>query len=175
MPDYSKCVIYKITTGDDLYIGSTCNFTRRKNHHKSSIYDNKLKDYNTKLYKTIRENDGEWDIKIIKQYPCDSRIEQVTEEERCRVLLGANLNSQKCNTTKEERAEYMRLFNLNYRNGEKRNELLQSKREYYEKNKDRYRQIVSCECGCEVTQMSLLRHKKSVKHNKLMESKTQNL
>ena len=26
MPDYKKCVIYTIRTGEGLYVGSTCNF-----------------------------------------------------------------------------------------------------------------------------------------------------
>jgi len=136
MPDYSNTVIYKITSGDDLYIGSTCNFTRRKNSHKSAIYNDKIKDYKTKLYKTIRKNDGEWEMKPIVEFPCKTKLEKVTEEERYRVLLGANLNSEKCSTTKEERKEYMRLYNLNYRNGEKRDELLEKKNEYYDKNKE---------------------------------------
>ena len=41
MPDYKKAIIYKITTGDNIYIGSTCNFTKRKWAHKNSIYNEK--------------------------------------------------------------------------------------------------------------------------------------
>ena len=201
MPDYAKTVIYKITTGNDLYIGSTCNFTRRKNCHKSAIYNDKIKDYNTLLYQTIRENDGEWDIKVVVEFPCNTKQEKTIEEERLRILLGANLNGYKCHTTKEERTEYMRLFSLNYRNGDKRDEMLKAKKEWYENNKvnirlqqneyrannielcrqqkkdsyhlnkEKHKEITICDCDCEVRKREITRHKKTAKHIKLMEAK----
>ena len=50
MPNYEDCVIYTIRSGEHLYVGSTCNFVRRKCCHKNCI-DTR----NQKLYKTIRE------------------------------------------------------------------------------------------------------------------------
>lgn len=91
MPDYSKSIIYTIRTRDGLYVGSTTNFINRKYQHKQNI-----KDCERKLYKTIRENDGEWDMKPYKQFPCESKIQLVIEEERIRCELKADLNQQKC-------------------------------------------------------------------------------
>ena len=53
--DYSKTVIYKIVCNDlnitDLYVGSTTQFTKRKNSHKtSSNISSKNPSYNYKLY-----------------------------------------------------------------------------------------------------------------------------
>ena len=204
MPDYSKTVIYKNTTGDDLYVGSTCNYTRRKTFHKNAIHNDKIKDYNMKLYKNIRENGCQWDMKPVLEYPCKTKLEKVTEEERVRVLLGANLNGYKCSTTKEERDEYMRLFSLNYRNGERREHLLEQKKEYYHKNKeeirlkckeyrsnnsekikqqkresyhknkDKINETIICECGCEVNKKGFQRHIKTKKHINLMKPNVEN-
>ena len=96
MPKYEDCVIYTIRSGDCLYVGSTCNFTRRKHCHKSSSNNENDKAYNTKLYKTIRENDNEWDMQPHKLFPCKNKMEMRIEEERCRVELKANLNSFSC-------------------------------------------------------------------------------
>ena len=59
--DFSKTVIYKIQNVDNpelLYIGSTSNFTQRKHQHKSNCRNDNGKEYNLKLYQTIRENGG---------------------------------------------------------------------------------------------------------------------
>ena len=74
--DFSKTVIYKIQHNliDDLiYVVSTTNFTNRKHKHKSSCRNANSKEYNLKLYQTIRDN-GNWDafsIVVIKEFPCE--------------------------------------------------------------------------------------------------------
>ena len=85
MPNYEDCVIYTIRSGDHLYVGSTCNFVRRKCCHKSSLNNENDKAYNYKLYQTIRENDNEWDMQPYKLFQCKNKMEMNIEEERCRV------------------------------------------------------------------------------------------
>jgi len=87
MPDYSKGCIYMIKKQDDfnnnnVYIGSCCNFTRRKNQHKSNCYNKNRKNYNLKLYQNIRENGGwdSWCMTKIIDYPCNSKSELNTME-----------------------------------------------------------------------------------------------
>ena len=62
MPNYEKCVMYKIicndTTIKDIYVGSTCNFTRRKCGHKSDCNNANTSRYNLKVYQFIRTNGG---------------------------------------------------------------------------------------------------------------------
>ena len=61
MPDYAKTVIYKLINYDypDLvYVGSTTNFTKRKQNHKVRCLNPNDKKYNYKVYASIRENDG---------------------------------------------------------------------------------------------------------------------
>ena len=69
MPDYAKTIIYKLINYDypDLvYVGSTTNFTKRKQKHKESCLNEKSKKHNLKVYTNIRENDGWENWSMIK-------------------------------------------------------------------------------------------------------------
>ena len=113
MPDYSKCVIYTIRTGEGLYVGSTCNFTNRKYGHKSCINNEARREYNNKLYTAIRANDGAWDMQPHSQYPCNSKMEMTIEEERVRKELKADLNSCSCNgIDSDKRSKYQKEYRL---------------------------------------------------------------
>ena len=87
--DFSKGLIYTIVCKTDetlLYVGSTTNFTQRKYKHKSTCYCEKNKDHNLQVYVMIRANGG-WDsfeMKPVKEHPCDNKIQLVIEEERIR-------------------------------------------------------------------------------------------
>ena len=96
MPDYSKCVIYTIRTGEGLYVGSSCNYVKRKYNHKSNLNNESCREYNFKIYKTIRENGGAWDMQPHAVYPCNSKTEMNIEEERVRKELNADLNMYSC-------------------------------------------------------------------------------
>ena len=146
MPDYKKCVIYTIRTGEGLYVGSTCNYNNRKYNHKSTMNNEKSKGYNYKLYQTIRENDGAWDMQPHSEYPCNSKIEMNIEEERIRKELNANLNMNSCFSiltkqdynkkhrlaNKEKNKEYQKEYRL--ANKEKNKEY---QKEYRLKNKNK--------------------------------------
>ena len=134
MPDYSKCVIYTIKTGDGLYVGSSCNFNRRKCSHKSIINNENNKDYNIKLYQTIRDNGGAWDMQPHSVYPCNSKMEMNIEEERVRKELNADLNINSCYSVVTKK-EYDKEYHL--ANKDKRN---QYSKEYDIKNKDKIKQ-----------------------------------
>ena len=62
---------YKIVCKDenitDCYVGSTINFNHRKRCHKENCYNNKLKQYNCKVYQFIRNNGNweNWEIPIV--------------------------------------------------------------------------------------------------------------
>jgi len=114
-------------------------------------------------------------MEIYKQFPCENVDELENEEERVRVELNATLNGKRCrnsltkkeryaewyNNNKEHRKEYLKEYSKIYRK-ENREQLLKDKREYGG-------EIVTCECGCELRRDTLLRHRKSKKHLKLME------
>jgi len=68
--DYSKIVIYKIVCNDlnikDVYVGSTTDFRKRKNAHKTHCCNVDSRDYNLKVYTIIRANGGWCDWTMIK-------------------------------------------------------------------------------------------------------------
>ena len=199
MPDYSKSIIYTIRTRDSVYVGSTINFRSRKKQHKYCIYTENGKQYNQKIYKTIRENDSEWDMQPYSKYPCKDKLELTIEEEKVRQLLKADLNSKSCGTgcsTKKERKKQYYEQNKNKIDErhkqyyeQNKNELMEYQKQYYETNKDKIKernkqyqktnkdkiskrnnQKVTCECGCIVLKLCLTQHRKTKKHLKLIQS-----
>jgi len=116
MPDYSKCVIYTIKTPNGLYVGSTCNFVNRKYQHKIAIHNENAKTYNRLLYKNIRENNDEWDMKPHCEFPCENKTQMTIEEERVRRELNADLNMCSCYNTEQD--------------------IVENKKQYYQDNKD---------------------------------------
>ena len=71
--DYSNTIIYKIYCKDskfnEIYVGHTTNFIKRKYSHK--INCNNLKNH-FKIYDTIRQNGGwtNWSMVEIAKYNC---------------------------------------------------------------------------------------------------------
>tara|TARA_R110001606_G_scaffold346367_1_gene495325 strand:- start:39 stop:566 length:528 start_codon:yes stop_codon:yes gene_type:complete len=168
MPDYSKGLIYTIKTGNSIYVGSTTNFTKRKHQHKVVI---KANIDNTKLYSTIREN-GEWDIKPYKEFPCENKTQLTIEEERVRCDLKADLNMKCCGG--QDRKKYLKDNEEHTRKRQKiynetnKNIIKENCKKYYENNKDKilehYKKKVTCECGCLVRLAGLQEHKRTKKH-----------
>ena len=89
MPDYKNGCVYLIKHNQDfdnenVYIGSCCNFIRRKCEHKSVCNNPNIRNYDLKLYKSIRENGGweEWIMMKLHDYPCNNKYELNKEERR---------------------------------------------------------------------------------------------
>ena len=158
--DYKKSIIYTIICNTDdslIYVGSTTDFRRRKNDHKTKSIsinqDNRRT--NTFLYKMIRDNGG-WDNFTItpnKEFPCENKIQLVIEEERIRKELNASLNTYKAIITAEEKQQEAKetnhqiWINITPEEKDKKNE---RHRESYQRNKEK----------------ESLRKKKSYKENK---------
>ena len=108
--DYSKGLIYSVVCKTDetlLYIGSTTNFRQRKNAHKGACINENNGNHNLQLYVMIRATGG-WDsfkMTPVKEYPCESKIQLVIEEERIRKEMKANLNAIRAYVSPEERKE----------------------------------------------------------------------
>ena len=112
MPDYAKTIIYKLINYDfpELsYVGSTTNYTKRKQHHKERCLKEDNKKYHLKVYKAIRENGGweSWNMIKICDYPCENKRESEQEEDRYMIELKANLQMRRAFQTKETKKEYM--------------------------------------------------------------------
>ena len=187
MPDYSKGIIYKICCKDpnikDIYIGSTCNFAQRKYKHKQCSINSNNRLYNNYKYVFIRENGGwdNWDMIMIKEYPCENKRQLATEERKYIEKYNANLNKYSPLRSKEERKEYLKDYNIKnkeykkeynkeYRekNKDKIKEYNIKNRDYYkeyrEKNRDKIKEKIKCQCGSIITKHNLKRHLKTKKH-----------
>jgi len=147
MPDYNKGCIYLIKHNQDfnnenIYIGSCCNFTRRKCEHKSVCNNPTAINYKVKLYKTIREQDGweNWVMIKIHDYPCNEKYELNKEERRIVDEYKAKLN---CIIPTRIQKEYYednkeRILERDKEYREANREIIIKKRkEYYEANKEK--------------------------------------
>tara|TARA_R110002153_G_scaffold140460_1_gene291430 strand:- start:128 stop:679 length:552 start_codon:yes stop_codon:yes gene_type:complete len=159
MSDYNNGLIYKITVTDDyIYVGSSCDFDERKRDHKSHIYNENSVKYNRKLYKTIRENNGQFnietDMEILHYFPCNNKTELEEEEQRVMNELNPKLNMIKAHRTAEEIKETIRVNIKKWR--EKNIE------EVRKSNRIRQRKRVNCPfCNKEMRYDSLTNHKKN--------------
>lgn len=172
MPDYSKGLIYTIKTGNGLYVGSTTNFTKRKYCHKWRVEND-----NAKLYNTIRENGGEWDMKPYKEFPCENKTQLTIEEERIRCELNTDLNSHTCyGKDMENYKNYQKEYQQQEKYKNERKEYREKNKEYYkeynkewrknnkEKLNEKKTEICVCEiCGNNYTRDNKKRHQRTKK------------
>jgi hypothetical protein len=192
-PNYQNSIIYKLCHQDDqdndnIYIGSTTNFRRRKCNHKTTCNNEKSKDYNIPIYQYIRDNGGwdKWQMIPIEQYPCNDIIELEIRERYHIELLKSKLNKQIPTRNIKERyednkekilkkAKEYRDCNkeiINEKQKKWRSENKEYKNEkqkqYYNANKikilEQIKEKVICDhCGCQVKKYGLNRHKKTNK------------
>lgn len=172
-------IIYKICRDDlpeFIYVGSTKSFRHRKSQHKTDCNNENCTKYNRKLYTTIRENGGwdKWRMVIVEDIGEVSLTQARIKEEEHRVKLNANLNSQKCYQTEEERTNYDRQYAIYWGKNNKERKY-ENNKEYYENNKEKImewrNQRISCECGKMYTITNKKRHEQSLIHKKLIELK----
>ena len=172
--DFGKGKIYKITNdyNDDVYVGSTCDLlTKRFSNHKHSLNNTKKK--NRPLYKLINEIGFErFRIELIEEYPCQDKYELRQREGHFIRELGT-LNKRIEGRTKQEyHKEYNETnkdkikINQKEKYNKNKAKINKKNKEYYEANKEK----ITCECGCIVCKYTLLRHKRSIKHQELMKT-----
>ena len=144
--NYSKTIIYKIVCNDlnitDVYVGHTTNFTKRKALHKYDCNNINRKNYNLKIYNTIRNNGGfeNWSmIEIEKFQDCNDINEASARERYYYELLNAKLNTNHPGRNVKEYHEINKDKIKEYKNEyyEKNKDKIQ---EYYEKNKDKIKE-----------------------------------
>jgi hypothetical protein len=142
--DYKKSIIYKIACKTDeslIYVGSTTDFTKRKSQHKLGCSNENRNEYLTYVYQMIRANGG-WDsfeMKPIKEFPCENKIQLVIEEERMRKELHANLNKYKAHRTEDEDVEYHKKYNKEYQETHKEQKTVLNKA-YYQEHKEQLKE-----------------------------------
>jgi len=191
------CVYHIINkeTDEVLYVGSTKDYNKRKKDHRNLWYKEK---YNHPIYKYIRENDIQYDMKPIKTFDTYNKEELLQEEQEeiekhinllnSHNAFGFNIEKNKELTKKYREENRDKLKELNKKWREDNKELLKEKRKkyieenkytvketkkkYYEKNKEQKKEKITCECGSKVRKDGLTQHKKSKKHQTYLENKS---
>ena len=180
--NYQNTVIYKIVCNDlnitDLYIGNTTDFTRRLSQHRRCSMNAIYKEHNYKIYRTIRENGGweNWRMIEIEKYPCNDSNEATARERYWFEALQAKLNmvfpkrsdKEYMEANKEKIKEYQKQYR-----GENREERKAFSKQYYETNKNamnaKKAQPFNCVCGSIVRVSDKAKHLNTKKHLKFIE------
>ena len=203
MINYDKSFIYKLCCKDpsisDIYIGSTTNPSRRKCAHKYSCNSSQSKLYNLKVYQFIRNSGGweNWTMIELERYCAKDRLDLLKRErywiENERSTLNCDIPTRtKYEWTKDNKekiivkqGEYRKAnkeniakYNYEYYKANKEN-IDKYHYEYYKANKDKIRvqksEKVKCECGSIISRYGLSTHRKSKKHQKLIEQNKDNI
>jgi hypothetical protein len=179
MVNYNNSIIYKLCCKDpeitEIYVGSTTNFYRRKQQHKSSCNNsNSKKKYNLNVYKFIRDNGNweNWDMVEIEKYNCNDKKELHKQERYILEKLGASLNryipSRTKKEYKKENEDKIKEYQKEYEKTDKRKQYIKEyektdKRKQYQKEQNSKK--IKCElCDKEMNKHSLNKHKKNI-HN----------
>lgn len=137
--DFSKeMLFYMIKCNDnqieDVYVGSTFEFTKRKSQHKTNCNNEKERAYNFKIYQTIRANGG-WDnynMNVIDRKVVIDKLEARQHEQTLIEKHKASLNSRRAYTDKKQydKEKSQKYYENN------RDAVNEYQREYYENNRD---------------------------------------
>ena len=184
--DYTFYKIINVNCDVDLcYVGSSVDMKGRVRRHKSNCNNVNSSCYNLKVYKTIRENGGWGEFKIIEiGYAKQLTLTEAhVIEEKYRVELCAELNTKRCHITEEQRKDRVVNKELNRKNSrirhqKNRDENNEKSMLYRQNNKDelrvKARTKITCECGCVISHEHATRHRRTQNHIDLMNNKIKN-
>jgi hypothetical protein len=103
MPDYQNGKVYKITSGDKTYIGSTCEPTlarRLAGHVKDYKRWKEGKRRGVSSFQLIES--GQYEITLVELYPCNSK-DELTARERFHIETNECVNIMVPKRTQHER------------------------------------------------------------------------
>ena len=158
---------YKIVCLDNsvelCYIGSTADFNKRKSAHKCNCINENYKNYNLKIYNTIRDNGG-WDnfkmIEIDKKEQITLReAEQIEEEYRQK--LKANMNMRICYLTEEDKIEQHKKSSKKYYENNK-DKIKEQNQNYYEEHRDKNKNKREYKSNKNMTEFERIEHLKQL-------------
>jgi len=126
---------------EEVYVGSTTNYRKRKNSHKEATLNPNNINYHETKYDFIRCNGGweNWIMNPLEKYPCKDNIEARLQEQ-------------------EWIKKYDKVLNMRY--------AFRTDKQY-ELDTGRY-DIIQCECGGRYDDKHKARHMKTQKHNNFL-------
>jgi hypothetical protein len=196
--DYSRALIYKLVCKNpeikDIYVGSTTDYTKRKNQHKYDCNSEMNEHYNYKVYQFIRNNGGwdNWSMELIEYYPTDDKLKLLKREGEIIRELQATLNIE---FPGRNRKEYyidnkISIAEINKKYYENNKDAIRNyKKLYFETNKEHIAEInkkyrdnnkeviqqkkkenFTCDCGSCIRIGGKSEHINTIKHIKYVES-----
>tara|TARA_R100000951_G_C2557326_1_gene154421 strand:+ start:128 stop:691 length:564 start_codon:yes stop_codon:yes gene_type:complete len=181
MPDYKEGKIYKLKCKEtfEVYIGSTVQPLNKR------IISHTSKGNHCVSMQIIER--GNYEFELIEDFPCDTSRELHAREQYWIDNTENTINIHKEYESKEayiaHTKEYQKEYSKKYRNGERREELLNISRQYHQthrarqneikkqynlKNKDAIKanktEVIQCECGSYIQRAEKARHCRSRKH-----------
>ena len=177
--NYSNGKIYKLVSPHttDIYVGSTTSMlSRRKATHKCKykLWKNG-KALNVTSYKLFDLGVDDVDIILIEKFPCADKMELLKRErywieklDCCNKLIPIRSKGEYYQINKKKLIEKNRKY---YKDNKEA--IAKRGKEYRMKNKEKIKvrraKRIICECGTDIAQDHKAEHKKSKKHQKLME------
>lgn len=159
MVNLQKAKIYKLVNADDetLYIGSTCQSLAVRMRSHRYYAERKL---TVPIYKYINETCGVDNvfIKLVCNYPCDSKEDLIAEERRQCELIGLD-NLKNVRLPGRSFEEYYR---------ENKQIVLERNKNYYEKHKERINKKIVCDCGSSYSSKQKKKHQTTKRHTKYL-------
>lgn len=124
MPDYANGKIYKITSGDKTYIGSTCEPTLAKRLAKHvGHYKHWKQGKRSSMSSFSLIDSGQYEITLIELCPCGSK-DELRARERFHIETNECVNKRIEGRTRKERDE------------DNKDILSEKRKQYWEANKD---------------------------------------
>eukprot|EP01041_Mallomonas_annulata_P014822 gene14822-31475_t len=116
--NFSNACVYKIYCKDEnmkaLYVGETCDFTRRKQQHKKcmEVMQTRYNKGRDILYSTILNNGGwnNWVMEKIEDFPCNNKNELLERESYWIIKLDASLNKRVKLSIKEYKQDWYKKY-----------------------------------------------------------------
>jgi hypothetical protein len=159
--NYNNTIFYRIVCKDlnvkDCYVGSTTNFTKRKQQHKENCLNENSKKNNYNVYQFIINNGGwdNWSMIMIEKISCENHQDVLKLERKFLEDFNATLNmvipsrtskeyrevnkemykeydKRYCEENKDKKKDYDKLYRE-----ENKEKLKENKKLYYEENKDK--------------------------------------
>lgn len=151
--------VYKITGACGLvYIGATNDMVKRQWKHNSDIH-------NTSCSKLLQKP-LQFNIIDTREYNLFRTLHLV---EQFYLDNNNTINQRRAYTNRRSLVAILRHRTSNNKYYQKnREEVLEKKRIYYNKNIEKANEKIKCECGCFINKRNLKRHQKSKKHRQLL-------
>ena len=177
MPDYQKGKIYKLISDhtDEIYIGSTCQLLcHRLSGHARDFREGKNQCTCRNMFEL-----GKVKIVLIENVPCDSK-EELYKRERHYIenmnCVNKLIPGRTMAENYQDKKEHFKKRSLD-RYYATKEEISKKTKEYRLKNidkiKERKKLRTICDCGLDVAKDHIAQHKRTKRHLKLIESKTE--